>query len=412
MAGGCSGRTVASMTESTHPHVLIVGGGVAALETLIALRDLAEGRVTITLVAPEVAFSYRPMKVAEPFSVGHAREYELADVARHFDAAIIRDKVAEVRAEDHAVGCEGGQDLSYDHLVLATGARARPAFRHAITFGDDPAEMRLHRMLADLEEGYAQRVAFVVPSDTAWTLPLYELALMTARQAWSMGMDRIRFSLVTPEERPLAMFGAPASEEIAELLAGHAIDFVGSSYASVGRGYVLADPGGRRIDANRVVALPILEGLDLPGVPADAGGFMPADPHGRVPGLTGVYAAGDGTTFPIKQGGLATQQADAVAETIAAEVGAPVQPEPFRPVLRGMLLTGGDERYMRHGVAGGAGDGELADHALWWPPTKIAGRYLSAYLFGRDEGHVVEDVRAGHVEVEISLAACATARSS
>jgi sulfide:quinone oxidoreductase len=264
-------------------------------------------------------------------------------------------------------------------------------------------------MLADLEEGYAHRVAFVVPTDTAWTLPLYELALMTARQAWSMGRDRIRFSLVTPEERPLALFGAPASEAVAELLKQHAIDFVGSSYASVGHGYVLADPGGRRIEVDRVVALPTLDGPDLWGVPADAAGFIPVDRHGRVPGLTGVYAAGDGTTFPIKQGGLATQQADAVAETIAAAVGAPVQPEPFRPVLRGMLLTGGDERYLRHDVAGGAGEGELADHALWWPPTKIAGRYLAAYLFGRDEGHVVEDIRAAHLEVEIPLAPGATA---
>ncbi|MDP9294200.1 MAG: NAD(P)/FAD-dependent oxidoreductase, partial [Actinomycetota bacterium] len=273
------------MTEPTPPHVLIVGGGVAALETLIALRDLAGERVTVTLVAPETAFTYRPMKVAEPFSLGRAREYELADVTRRFNAAFIRDKVVEVHPEDHNVGCAGGQELRYDHLVLATGAKARPAFRHAITFGDDPAEERLHGMLADLEEGYAQRIAFVVPSETAWTLPLYELALMTARQAWSMGMDRIRFTLVTPEERPLAMFGAPASEALAELLDEHAIDFVGSSYASVGHGYVLADPGGRRIDADRIVALPALGGRGVKGVPADGDGFIPVDPHGRVPSL-------------------------------------------------------------------------------------------------------------------------------
>ena len=178
-------------------------------------------------------------------------------------------------------------------------------------------------MLADLEQGYLQRVAFVVPGEARWTLPLYELALMTARQAWSMGMDRVRFTLVTPEDRPLAMFGTPASEAVAALLDDHAIDFVGSSYPSVGRGYVIADPGGRRIDADRIVALPALGGRALDGVPADGDGFIPVDAHGRVPSLPGVYAAGDGTNFPIKQGGLATQQADAVAEAIAAEVGAP-----------------------------------------------------------------------------------------
>ena len=267
-------------------------------------------------------------------------------------------------------------------------------------------------MLADLEQGYLQRVAFVVPGETAWTLPVYELALMTARQAWSMGMDRVRFTLVTPEERPLAMFGGPASDAVASLLAEHAIDFVGSSYATVGRGFVLADPGGRRIDADRVVSLPTLVGRRLAGVPADDSGFVPVDAHGRVSTLPGVYAAGDGTSFPIKQGGLATQQADAVAEAIAAEVGAPVDPQPFRPVLRGMLLTGGDDRYMRNPVAGGGGEGEVAGHALWWPPTKIAGRYLSAYLFAREDAETVEEIRHGHIEVELPLGSLAAAGHS
>jgi sulfide:quinone oxidoreductase len=391
------------MTEPTTPHVLIAGGGVAAIETLLALRDLAGDRVSVTLVAPEASFTYRPMTVAQPFHLGHAREYALADIAAEFQAAFIHDGVAEVRAEEHTVRCVSGRDLSYGYLVLAIGAKAGPSFPHAITFGDDPSEERLHGMLADLEQGYLQRVAFVVPGEAAWTLPLYELALMTARQAWSMGMDRVRFTLVSPEDRPLAMFGIPASEAIAELLEEHAIDFVGSSYPSVGRGFVIADPGGRRIEADRIVALPTLDGRRLAGVPADGDGFIPVDAHGRVPSVSGVYAAGDGTNFPIKQGGLATQQADAVAEAIAAEVGAAVDPEPFRPVLRGLLLTGGDERYLRNAVAGGGGEGELAARTLWWPPTKIAGRYLSGYLFGRDEARSLEAARPGHLKVELPL---------
>ena len=122
-----------------------------------------------------------------------------------------------------------------------------------------------------------------------------------------------------------------------------------------------------------------------------------------MPGLTGVYAAGDGTNFPIKQGGLATQQADGVAEAIAAAAGAPVKPEPFRPVLRGLLFTGGDDRFLRNVVAGGGGEGEVATHTLWWPPTKIAGRYISGYLFGRDEAQTIEAARTGHLEVELPL---------
>jgi len=100
-----------------------------------------------------------------------------------------------------------------------------------------------------------------------------------------------------------------------------------------------------------------------------------------VEGLDDVYAAGDATTFPIKQGGLATQQADVVAQAIAARAGAPVTPEPFRPVLRGLLLTGRTPAYRSTELRGGLGDMSRAEvEPLWWPPSKIAGRYLSPYL--------------------------------
>ena len=84
------------MTGTTPARVVIAGGGVAALETLIALRDLAHDRVDITLVAPEESFTYRPMTVAEPFAKGHARSYELAGIAKRYGARLVRDAVAEV----------------------------------------------------------------------------------------------------------------------------------------------------------------------------------------------------------------------------------------------------------------------------------------------------------------------------
>ena len=132
---------------------------------------------------------------------------------------------------------------------------------------------------------------------------------------------------------------------LAELLAQEGIEFIGSTFADVGHGFVLA--GDRRIDVSRTIALPVPAGPAIAGLPADPGGFIPVDEHGRVPGIEDVYAAGDATTFPIKQGGLAAQQAVAAAEAIAARHGADLDPQPFRPVLRGMLLTGGQERWLR-----------------------------------------------------------------
>ena len=105
-----------------------------------------------------------------------------------------------------------------------------------------------------------------------------------------------------------------------------------------------------------------------------------------VVGVDGVFGAGDATSFPVKQGGIATQQADAVAREVAARAGAPVSREPVRPILRGMLLTGEGARFMRSEVAGGHGDvSEVSDRILWWPETKVAGQYLSPYLSRRVE---------------------------
>ena len=94
-----------------------------------------------------------------------------------------------------------------------------------------------------------------------------------------------------------------------------------------------------------------------------------------------MFAAGDATTFPVKQGGLAAQQADAVAEAIAASAGADIDPQPFRPILRGTLLTGGPARYLRADISGAAGDDSIVSgDALWWPPNKLTGRYLAPFL--------------------------------
>jgi sulfide:quinone oxidoreductase len=150
----------------------------------------------------------------------------------------------------------------------------------------------------------------------------------------------------------------------------------------------------RRIDVDRVVALPRLLGRAPDGVPSDDDGFVAVDAHCKVRAQAHVWAAGDGIAFPVKFGGLAAEQADAAGEAIARLAGADVTPQPFRPVLRGRLLTGQGERFLHHVAGGGGGDGKVADHALWWPPGKVAGRSLSPYLAQRDEASSLERVPA------------------
>jgi len=394
---------VSSGRPRPRPSVLVIGGGVAALEAVMALRNAAGDAVRISIVASNEDFAYRPMAVAEPFSLGHVQYHRLRAIADDFGATVTRDAAIAVDVDAHRVRAASGATYAYDRLIVATGAREEPAFDHAITFGQDGAREAFEGLLADVEAGYLSRVAFVAPGEAAWTLPLYELALMTAREVAAQGIDAA-FTIVTGEERPLAVFGPGPSEAVAQLLADTRVAFVGSARPRVERFEIIPRPGIPAIPVDRTVALPLLRGPALPGLPADANGFIPVDGHGRVTGAPDVYAAGDATTFPIKQGGLATQQADAVAEAVAADVGLLADPVPFRPVLRGMLFTGGPSRFLRAGIAGGTGDGESSVHALWWPPTKIAGRHLAPYLAARDERARTPAPPAGFADVELALA--------
>jgi sulfide:quinone oxidoreductase len=145
--------------------------------------------------------------------------------------------------------------------------------------------------------------------------------------------------------------------------------------------------GDERIPTDLAIALPRLDGPALEGLPCDASGFVDVDDFCRVIGVDDVHAVGDMTRAPIKQGGLAAQQAVVAATAIAFAAGADVTPLPYEPVLRALLLTGETPRWLR----AEAGTSEmLSGDAPWWPPHKIATHYLAPYLSA--EGRVVAAV--------------------
>jgi sulfide:quinone oxidoreductase len=228
-------------------------------------------------------------------------------------------------------------------------------------------------LLDEIDRKRVRRVAFALPGTVVWPLPLYELALQTA----ATGVEVV---VVTTEEAPLDLFGRETSNRISELLGDLGVEVVTSSYPiSFHEGRLVIAPDGA-VEADRVVALPRLVGPRIDGLLHDINGFIATDPDGRIPDAFNVFAAGDATTFPIKQGGLAAQQADAAAESIAALAGAPIEPKPFRPILRGVVLTGRQPIFARAALTRGAERPVASGDALWWPPAKIAGRYLAPYL--------------------------------
>jgi sulfide:quinone oxidoreductase len=361
--------------------VLVAGGGVAGLETVAALRSLAGGRVDIALVTPESEFVYRPLSVGEPFDLGPARRHSLERIAADFRVELIRDKLAWVTPSSHSAFLAGGRELTYDALVVALGAHAHPAWPHVPVFRGPQDVGVVRRLVEEVDAGGIESAGFLVPPGVTWPLPLYELALLAAERARNAG-GGVSVSVFTPEARPLGAFGHEASADMIELFEAAGVELVADAPVEVTPDLDLVVPGeemARRSD--RLLAVPVLSGPALHGVPCDGWGFIPIDTHGLVRGAEHVYAAGDGTDFPIKQGGIAAQQADAVAEVIAKRAGAPVDPRPLRPVLRAKVLAGGTTRFLRGDFqARDGGVSEASDQPLWWPAGKIAGAHLGPYL--------------------------------
>jgi len=379
------------VTAAPEPfEVVIAGGGVAALEAALALRELGGGRIALKLIASDTEFVYRPMAVIEPFGYPPAQRFSLAAIAGDIGAELLHDRLAAVAPSERVVQTDSGVQHRYDALVLGIGGRIRARYEHAITLEDTRSKELLRGLIEDVESGYVRRLAFVVPPSMAWPLPVYELALFTAKRAREMHVE-LAATLLTPEDSPLAVLGDGVSRGVSELLADRGIEVITSAYCEVPEiGQVEIAPGNRRLEVDRVVALPELHGPGVPGLPEAPDGFIPVDSHCQVRGVERVYAAGDATDFAIKHGGIAAQQADTAAQAIAALAGAPVEPETFHPVIHGMLLTGALPRYLSAGFTDRRRfNSEVTVQPKWSPPDKISAKYLAPYLddsFGSGPG--------------------------
>jgi len=335
-------------------RVLIAGGGVAALEAALALRDLAGERFEVELCSPSSEFVYRPFAVGEPYAAAAVLRYDLDSLAQRIGVSF---RLGGIFFVDHEVGlatARDGKHIHYDYLLVASGARMLWAVPGAVTFWGVADEGGFGGIVRRLRAGVLRDVAFTMPGGHSWRLPLYELALLSSAVLAKSGIENARLILVTPEDAPLELFGRAVGERMAQLLGERRIEVVLDTHPiEFESGHLRVAPGAP-IETEAVVSLPRLEGRRIDGLPADADGFLQVDEHCGVIGAEGVFAAGDVTAFPVKQGGIATQQADVAVEAIAAAAGCELEPAPFDPVLE--------------------------------PEGKIVGRYLCPFLAGLPDG--------------------------
>ncbi len=368
--------------------MLVAGGGFAAAELVLALRAQAEDRVEIEIVAPSAELPFRPAATATPFRPEEeVQVHDLAAIAADAGAALRYDTVRAVAPSAHRVRLSSGTSTTYDALVLAVGARARVGVPGAMTFRDQRDGHLVGGLLDDLEAKQAKRVVFAAPTGVSWTLPLYELALLSSAE-----LDRRDLAtevvIITPEAHPLEVFGTAAARHVTALLTERGIRRLRGSAQTVSRRHVTL-ASGESLAADAAVAVPRLVGRRIAGVPADWNGFVHVDRRGRVIEVADVFAAGDVTHFPVKQGGLATQQADVIADVLAARACGKVAPPPAPSVLRAQLLGADPPCYLRAELdAAGrplppTGPPEVSDEADWWPAAKLFGRHLSPWMAAR-----------------------------
>ena len=332
------------MTTSNSPtpgHVIIVGGGVAGLEALLALQALAGDRVDLTLVSQHDWFVDRPVTVAEPFGLASAARHSVPDIVAERGARFVGATVVAVHADAHRVSCADGTELSFDTLILAPGARLSAPVADAIAFGLEGSGRAIGEMLDRLRSGEARSVAFVAPSTTGWLLPLYELALMTARE---LARSNVEGVAAAPPQPGGSASGAVRRRRAARAPAACWPRRGSSSSARPRTGSAAAD---------YVVTLPLLRGPELAGVPTTPpDGFIAVDEHGQVKDSPTCTPPATGSTFRSSRVGSRRSRRMPWPSTSPPRMERASSPMPFRPVLRGMLFTGEAPLYMRSDVPG------------------------------------------------------------
>ena len=156
---------MSSKTDIDGLRVLIVGGGVAALEA--APGAPARGRR---------AHSGRDPRTRDPLHLQAAGRHGAvprrrgADVSARGDRGRCRRvaapwRIAAVDTGSHLARTDTGDEVPYDVLLLAYGAWPVPAVPGALTFAGRPEdEQALTNVLADARQGRGRRIAFVVPT--------------------------------------------------------------------------------------------------------------------------------------------------------------------------------------------------------------------------------------------------------
>lgn len=324
-------------------RLLILGAGTGG--TLLAnrlVRRLPDGWKT-TVVDPEREHIYQPGLLFLPF--GARDEDEMVRPRRETlssDVEWIEVAVDAVDAKAHTVTLTNGEVLTYDVLVIASGARIRPDLTEGLL---DPAgwnktvfdfyslegAQALREALAKFEGG--RLVVNIIEMPIKCPVAPLEFSFLADDFFESKGIrDRVEIVYATPLE---GAFTKPlASEKLGYLLNEKKIR-VESEFATGSvdaKNKILRSYDDREIPYDLLVVIPTHSGaafIEKSGL-GDELAFVPTDRHTlQAKGLDDVFVLGDATDLPSsKAGSVAHFQGEGLVENILRHVeGKPIKPE-------------------------------------------------------------------------------------
>ncbi len=353
----------------------------------------------IELLAPEPRFWYRPLAVAAPFELGDVLHFELGALAREIGADFTPGGLVGIDAWRHVAHTSKNTQLEYDMLLVACGALPTPAIPGALTFRG-PADIEvIGSVLRELASGAASSVAFVIPWGAVYSLPAYELALLTSAHLDRLGVRGVEVTVVTPEEEPLQVFGQQASEAIRRLFADRGIVLRTGAYPTdVVDGMLRLIPDGA-VEADRVVALARPEGraarrdsadrrrLRSRGRPLQRSTVSPTSSRRVTSRASPSSKAESRHSRQTRRRRRSPRRRAPTSSRRGSD-----------PCSAGMLLTGTRPRYLRRELAFEPDVEPVASlEPLWWPPAKIVGRYLAPFLASIAGAEAPSAVPAGEV---------------
>jgi sulfide:quinone oxidoreductase len=395
----------------SRPVVCVVGAGTAGVEALLAASEVMGASIDLRLIAPEREFRYRPMSPGSPVRPAQERGVAIADLVAEAGASCVEDRAVAVDQAERKVVTRDGDTVDFEFLLLAVGARPKRALSqgHVWQRGADPGF--LDEILAGITSGEVHSVAVVVPRGARWPLPAYELALV---MAWTAAGTNAQITLITSEELPLAALGSRATDAVMRELDAAGVETIagvelvdepprGSEPPETTDVLVVPEQSkdlatslvgkpseparvrlgaGAKVEFDRLISLPTVDGPHLAGVANDAAGFIEVDEGLKVCGSERVWAAGSCIAAALEHSALAAQQADSATAAIAAAIGGQGSAEPSAaPELTGMLLAGQRTQWLADNPAGTP---QPSTRCLWWPPGRAVGRMLAQRIAAWD----------------------------